>query len=75
MDSKNQPSYVSWQNQKLSRDEDRLEEKCENVRRCNYTTEKTVKYRQVPQQNCNPYETTEEVCNDVPVTKVRYVSV
>jgi hypothetical protein len=69
MNSKKMPEYVTWDNQKLERGEDKVEERCEEVRRCNYTTENITNTKEVPEKVCDPYETTEQVCNNVPVTK------
>jgi len=65
---------ISWENQRLEKVEDRVEEKCENVKRCNFTTEEVVEGRNIPRRVCENSTETQEICQNVPRTDYRVES-
>ena len=66
-----QPKYVTWENQRLVKTEDRVETKCEMVKRCNFTREETTVLKTVPRQICENDTLTRELCQTVPVTEYK----
>ena len=63
-----QPKLVSWENQKLKKTTDQFEEKCEDVKRCNFTTENRMEVKTIPERICDNRTLTQELCRNVPVT-------
>ena len=62
---------ISWENERLEKTEDRVEEKCENVKRCNFTEEALNEQRDVPKRVCENSTWTQQSCQNIPKTDYR----
>lgn len=65
---------IMWENQRLEKLDDKDEEKCETVKRCNFTMVNMTEEINEPRQVCENTTRTQNICNQIPYTEYRVSS-